>query len=338
MSIKLRGYNALYDDAMAEKSSNVERAEAPLIMKARENTIEGFIAFRMQVCFPQQVLGSEVANVLEDLLIEAKARKYATPRHHVQWMEQLITGEDSECLSGIAGPPTVLLSPRGSAKSQFFTEWISWQIGIQTNLGVPLKILVLSYKEDISVQKSVEIKRIVSSDGYRRVFPRVKLNGRQPDGLWEIDKVHAGLPQFGAPYTVACAGLVGAVASKRAHIIFGDDLIKSPGDIKNPTIRQEMVSNWNNIVAPVLIPGGRKLVLGTMMLEEDIYNTDFTIAKGWKQIIQDAYVDMEFHPWDDDPEKEVQRLAWLQFRQYSHRLQKQEERYERPRLLAPKLS
>ena len=32
-------------------------------------------------------------------------------------------------------------------------------------------------------------------------------------------------------------------------------------------------------------------------------------------------------------------MAWLQFRQYSHRLQKQEERYEgRPRLLAPKLS
>ena len=41
---------------------------------------------------------------------------------------------------------------------------------------------------------------------------------------------------------------------------------------------------------------------------------------------------------DDDSEKEVQRLAWLQFRKYSHRLQKQEERYERPRLLAPKLS
>ena len=42
---------------------------------------------------------------------------------------------------------------------------------------------------------------------------------------------------------------------------------------------------------------------------------------------------------DDDPKNEVQRLAWLQFRQYSHRLQKQEERYEgRPRLLAPKLS
>jgi hypothetical protein len=41
---------------------------------------------------------------------------------------------------------------------------------------------------------------------------------------------------------------------------------------------------------------------------------------------------------DDDPEKEVQRLAWLQFRQYSHRLQKQEERYEgRKGFLAPTL-
>jgi hypothetical protein len=39
------------------------------------------------------------------------------------------------------------------------------------------------------------------------------------------------------------------------------------------------------------------------------------------------------------PEEEAQRLAWLEFRQHCHRLQKQEERYEgRPRLLAPKLS
>ena len=319
MSAKLKGYNSLYEQAVFEQGAVTTVNDPPLVLKARENTIEGFIAYRMQVCFPQQILGKEVSDVTEDPDIEKAARKYATPKHHIQWMQHLITGEDSDCLSGIAGPPTVLLSPRGSAKSQFFTEWISWQIGIQTSLGVALKVLVLSYKEEISTQKSVEVKRIISSDGNRRVFPKVKLGSRQSDGLWEIDKVHAGLPQFGAPYTVACAGLVGAVASRRAHIIFGDDLIKSPGDIKNPTIRNEMVSNWNNIVSPVLIPGGRKLVLGTMMLSEDIYNTDFTEAKGWTQIIQDAYVDKDFKPWDDDTSRErfsywpeYMPLKWLE--------------------------
>ncbi len=317
MSAKLKAYNSLYDEALQQKNAPSTQVGYPLVVKARENTVEGFIAFRMQVCFPQQVLGKEVADISEFPEIEAAALKYATPRHHLEWMKYLITGEDSDCLGGIAGPPTVLLSPRGSAKSQFFTEWISWQIGIQTCLGLALKVLVLSYKEEISTQKSVEIKRIIGSDGYRRVFPRIRLGKRQSDSVWEIDKAHAGLPQFGAPYTVACAGLIGAVASKRAHIIFGDDLIKSPGDIKNPTIRTEMVSNWHNIVSPVLIPGGRKLVLGTMMLSEDIYNTDFTAAKGWTQIIQDAYVDDGYNPWDGDVSKnsywpDYMALEWLE--------------------------
>jgi hypothetical protein len=38
------------------------------------------------------------------------------------------------------------------------------------------------------------------------------------------------------------------------------------------------------------------------------------------------------------PEEEAQRLAWLEFRQHCHRLQKQEERYEgRKGFLAPTL-
>ena len=96
---------------------------------------------------------------------------------------------------------------------------------------------------------------------------------------------------------------------------------------------------------------GTDFVVMPQLSDSSVYSQCSVDTKGrtrWEREAQEMFSEIVDQPQggvgrdggvDDDPEKEVQRLAWLQFRQYSHRLQKQEERYEgRPRLLAPKLS
>jgi len=249
-----------------------------LVLAARQNTEEGFYAFRRYVCYPEA----------QGAINEPASLRYAKPRHHVDWTQRLYTGKDSGCLRGIAGDPLLILSPRGSAKSTFATEWFAHQIGIQTGYGIPIKLMLLSYNVTISEQKSEQIQRIVASPRYRTVFPHVWPGKNWAKGQWEIDKAKANLPMLGEPYTVTCSGLTGGVVSKRAHIIFGDDIIKSPKDIANPYVREQMVSNWRSAVKPVLYPGGRYLILGTRMTGDDIYVEEFNEDKGWEVVEQSA--------------------------------------------------
>jgi hypothetical protein len=209
--------------------------------------------------------------------------KHRTYPHQLEWGKLLNTGQNSKCLRGIAGSNTLILSPRGSAKSTYAVQWIAWVIGIHAAPGVQLdfKILYACFVLDIALLKSIQIKSVIESVRYQEVFPWVRPSRKWADGLWKIDNKHAGIPEIGEPYTLACAGLTGAVASKRSHLIMLDDLIKSPSAIANPDVRQTMRSNWHGIVKPTLFDGGRAVCLGTRMRPDDIYTTDFTSDKGW---------------------------------------------------------
>jgi hypothetical protein len=79
--------------------------------------------------------------------------------HHKQWHRHFVTGQDSSCLVGIAGPNIDLLAPRGSAKSTVLGLFTAWAIGVHTTAKKPLQILYLSYTVDIARSKSATIKR-----------------------------------------------------------------------------------------------------------------------------------------------------------------------------------
>ena len=270
-------------------SKTATASTQPLVTKARLNSKEGFIAFREYVCYPQISVNEEGIEEINDLA----AHKYARPKHHAEWMDELFTGEDSRCLKSVGGDNTLILAPRLSAKSRFMTEWIAHQIGCQTDLGIPIKVLVISYGVTVSTQKSIEIKQIIESDRYQQVFPNVSKGRRWSDEVWEIDKRKAGLQALGEPYTLACAGIIGSVTSRRAHIILFDDLIKSPTDIENPTVREKMASTYYNAIKPTLFPGGRMICIGTRMSADDLYATEFNQEKNWKVIEQQAIVETD---------------------------------------------
>jgi hypothetical protein len=206
------------------------------------------------------------------------------PRHMREWYEVFLTGQSNEHLSHIAGPDTALLSPRGSAKSTFVAMLLAWLIGKHALEHKLLRVLYVSYNVKVAKAKSAAVKSIINSDDYRLIFPNVRLSRQKKgDELWEIDFTFAGIDVRGEDaFTLACAGLRGAITSKRASLIVVDDLIKSQSDIANPDVRREMEHNWSAVIEPTRFEGGRSLVLGTRFHFDDMFATAFVPKNGWK--------------------------------------------------------
>lgn len=212
------------------------------------------------------------------------------PPHMQLWNEYLITGNDSEALLGIAGQNIDILSPRGSAKSTYLGMFVAWAIGNHAKRKRLLQILYISYTVDVARPKSAAIKAIIESKEYREIFPMVLPGSKWGDEYWQIDYDYAGISTLGQEaFTVCCAGLKGAIVSKRSHLVILDDLIKSEKDIENPDIREEMRNNWTRSIQPTMFDGGRAICLGTRFSGNDIHCTTFNQGR-WKQIEQSAIV------------------------------------------------
>lgn len=246
-------------------------------------------------------------------------KRHKTYEHHQLWGECLNLGQDSRCLRDIAGPDLLILAPRGSSKSTYLIEWVAWQIGRHAapTVAIALRVLYISYELKTARQKSQQIKRLIELPEYQKVFPWVKPGENWANDSWEIDCRHAGLPRADEPYTVAAAGLIGNVTSKRAHLLVMDDLIKSPEAIANPDIRDQMTSNWKNVIKPTRFDGARAVCLGTRMRPDDFYCTEATEENGWTVIEQSAILvnpdGTERSYWEPESPKEPgQTLAFLQ--------------------------
>jgi len=226
-----------------------------------------------------------------EYITQDSAEPKIQPEHMQEWNQHLLTGKDSQALVGIAGPNVDILSPRGSAKSTYLGMFAAWTIGRHAMLRRLIKILYISYTVDVARPKSAAIKAIVESTRYREVFPSVVPGSKWSDEYWSIDLEFAGISAIGdEAFNLCCAGLKGAIVSKRANLILLDDLIKSEFDIANPDIREQMRDNWNRSILPTMFDGGRAICLGTRFRADDIHCTTFNDKNGWVQIEQSAIV------------------------------------------------
>jgi phage terminase large subunit-like protein len=212
------------------------------------------------------------------------------PRHFKRWFKLIQTGKHSEALAMAAGPNIEILGPRDSAKSTFAVAACAWIIG--WNPGI--RLLYVSYSESVALEMSRRIKRLISSQRYRDAFPWIRLGGRNNEGEWEIDKAYAASyrdkpaavkiaagSDIDATYTLYAAGVLGSIMSKRADLIWCDDLIKSKEAIESAEIRNKMLSNLDGVIAPCLVVGGRWVDVGMLARAGDVHHTFFTPGNGF---------------------------------------------------------
>lgn len=206
--------------------------------------------------------------------------------HHREWIDALVTNENSEALKLIAGTNIDILAPRGAAKSTWIALFVAWVIG--HNPGI--RIIYVSYSESVALSRSRLIKRIIESPKYREVFPWILPGKRWSDTDWEIRKDFANVTDLDADFTLYAVGITGSINSRRSDLIVGDDLIKSSKSIEQQEVREKITNNWSEVVEPTLVPGGRIVDIGTLFSAFDIHCTDFTPENGWKRIIQSAII------------------------------------------------
>ncbi len=231
--------------------------------------------------------------------------------HHLLWHDEFVTGESNSQLLWVGGPNTAILSPRGSSKSTVLTLLVGWLIGVHASHLKMLRMLYLGYSLDIARSRSHTIKTLIQSQKYREVFPTVRLSkARQSDELWSIDYEFAGIePDGDDPYTLVAQGLSGSITSRRSQLIVLDDVIKSSESIQNPEIRRKLTTNWNEVVQPTLLEGGRAIALGTRFSPVDVFATTFNAKNGWRVLTQKAIL---------SDEHGVERSYWPGFYSLDH--------------------
>ena len=179
---------------------------------------------------------------------------------------------------------------KNSAKSTVLGLLLGWLIGRHALAKKLLRILYVSYNQDVARGKSAAIKNLINAKEYQEIFPCVRMSKtRTSDELWSIDWDFAEIDVRGEDaFTIACAGLKGTITSKRSSLIVVDDAIKSAASIANPDIRREMETNWTNVIVPTMFQGARAIALGTRFHFDDLFATIFTEKKGWKTVVQSA--------------------------------------------------
>jgi len=193
-----------------------------------------------------------------------------------------------------------------SAKSTVLGLLLAWTLGRHAMQRRLLRILYVSFSLPVARGKSAAIKNTIRSKRYREVFPMVELSkDATSNELWSIDFKKAGIDVLGEDaFTMAATGLLGSIASKRANLVVGDDLIKSRNAIKKLETRQEMAKNWTEVIKPTMFEGSRAFVLGTRYHSGDIFGTDFNEEHDWRVLRQRALLyDAEGTPRSYWPER-----------------------------------
>ena len=213
---------------------------------------------------------------------------YGVEKHHKEWILALVTGKSSPQLNLIAGDNTNILAPRGSSKSTLMGAFIAWAIGHNP----AIRIMLVSYNASTAESKSRNIMNIIGSERFKRVFPYIEINpNRKAVTNWEIDKYKAGVEASGllSDYTLYATGITGGIASRRADLIVGDDIINGD-DIDSDRYRERVYDNWYQLILPCLTPNGRIIDIGTVYHAMDCHTTIFNEKKGWKVLRQSAIV------------------------------------------------
>ena len=189
----------------------------------------------------------------------------AVPKAH---HKQIITALTDDSLAD-----TVILAPRGAAKTTLVQCYLEWTIGRALHVygehwADVLRIIYISHDFSAAAKMSNAVKATIKSNQvYHLLFPHVK-----PD----LDKWSE--PQFRLlggkelhPNFI-CFGIASPELGARGLYILLDDIC-DPQNMKTETERENVIYNLKTAVLPMRIPGGRVIMPCTRWHEGD--------AAGW---------------------------------------------------------
>ncbi len=163
----------------------------------------------------------------------------------------------------------LILGPRGSAKSTAVSvTYTTWMVGRDPLIRI---LLAFASQEAQGLAFMRQIDTILTkNDRYLKIFGERK--PAKPE-RWTDQEIIVSRPEPPSGLkdaTVAVVGLNTAVPSKRADIIICDDLVtrdNAYSDIQ----RQKVIQFVYQTLFPILVPGGRKIIVGSRWDPRDLY-------------------------------------------------------------------
>ena len=177
----------------------------------------------------------------------------------------------------------LILGPRGSAKSNSVTvAYTTWKIGRNPLIRF---LMCFAAKEQQGYPFSRQIATIIeNNERYKRIFGELHKPSSKNRWADEERTVDRKEPPSGLKdATISIVGFGSNIPSKRADEAVVDDIV-TEDNAYSDTLQTKIESFVISSLFPILIPGGRRIILGSRWDARDFYAR---IAERWRLTFPD---------------------------------------------------
>lgn len=188
------------------------------------------------------------------------------PRYKAGWVHHDICRRlekfSADVDAGLS-PRLMILMPPRHGKSQLASKlYPAWHLGHYPHH----EFIGCSYNIGLALDFSREIRDVIKSDYYHKLFERTRLN---PDFMsaeaWRLlSSTGVGAGGYNA------AGVGGGITGKGAHILVIDDPVKNNEEAESPDLRKKIWNWYQSTAYTRLAPGGGVLIIQTWWHDDDL--------------------------------------------------------------------
>lgn len=179
------------------------------------------------------------------------------PEYKVNWHHRVIAEKLDAVERGDIKRIIFVLPPRHGKSEEVSVQFPAYAIGKNKDRN----IIEASYSGDLATDFGRQVRNIIASDNYKKIFPDVTLaEDSQAKGKWNTN----GRGAYNA------VGVGGATTGKGADILIIDDPIKNRQDAESAVIRE---SNWQWYTSTArtrLSPDGAIIIVMTRWHDDDL--------------------------------------------------------------------
>jgi predicted phage terminase large subunit-like protein len=183
--------------------------------------------------------------------------EYTYPNYRAASHHRLIASKLEAVARGEIDRLMIACPPRHGKSELASKRFIAWLLG-----GDPTKtIITASYNSDIAGDFGREVRNIVGSPEFGRVFDGVELaSDSRASDRWHTSK--------GGSYVAAGVGT--AITGRGAHVLVIDDPHKDREEADSDTMRRRVKDWYTSTAYTRLAPGGAVIVIATRWHEDDL--------------------------------------------------------------------
>lgn len=179
-------------------------------------------------------------------------------------------------------PRGVILMPRGHGKTTWAVHHVARRIGETQGR---IKVGIATAAETDALKRSRAVRTLVEDRRFAEVFGWAAggvASRKWSEGEWTV----AGAEGYAEKdATVRAGSLWGLKPGPRFELLVADDLI-GPDECTTAPQRQKSADRFWSVIVPMVVPGGRIIVLGTRWHGDDLYAE--LAAKCWPVHLRQA--------------------------------------------------